>query len=161
MNRRVVLDINEGEYKHLKPVADLVARLSEAITMFLDKPMRWDPRLPTELEADAALSRVQRAVFARLHDFVERKLLRVPRKDWMRAFDYRGRGSTYDRASVIRMIYESSAPIPGPALDAHSEEFLREVRVLLHIAIQEGGGQLVSDVLGGSLKQTTNAVGTQ
>lgn len=153
MNRRVVLDIDEGEYKDLKPVADLVARLSESITKFLDKPIRWDPQVPTEPDADAALSQVQRAVFSHLHEFVERKLLRVPRKDWMRAFDYKGRGSTYDRASVIRMIYESSAPIPGPALDSHSEEFLREVRVLLHDAIREGGGELVSDVLGATLKQ--------
>ena len=29
LNRRVVLDINDGEYKDLKPVADFVARLSE------------------------------------------------------------------------------------------------------------------------------------
>ncbi|MCG3202374.1 MAG: hypothetical protein NFCOHLIN_02256 [Gammaproteobacteria bacterium] len=153
MNRRVVLDINEGEYKDLKPVADLVARLSESITKFLDKPIRWQPRAPSEPEADAALSQVQRAVFARLHGYVEQKLLRVPRRDWMRAFDYRGRGSTYDRASVIRMIYENSAPVPGPALDAHSEEFLREVRVILHDAIREGGGELVSDVLGANLRQ--------
>lgn len=154
MNRRIVLNINDGEYRDLKPVADLVARLSESITKFIDKPIRWEPRSPMESEADIALSQVQRAVFARLHGFVEQKLLRVPRKDWMRAFDYKGRGSTYDRASVIRMIYESSAPIPGPALDTHSEEFLREIRVLLHDAIREGGGELVSDVLGARQRQT-------
>ena len=156
LNRRVVLDINDGEYKDLKPVADLVARLSESITKFLDKPIRWDPRVPSESESETALSQVQRAVFSRLHEFVDRKLLRVPRREWMRAFDYSGRGSTYDRASVIRMIYESSAPIPGPALDTHSEEFLREVRVLLHEAISEGGGELVSDVLGATLKQAND-----
>ena len=153
MNRRVVLDINEGEYKDLKPVADLVARLSESITKFLEKPIRWDPRTPDDSEAESALAQVQRAVFSRLHEFVDRKLLRVPRRDWMRAFDFSGRGSTYDRASVIRMIYENSAPIPGPALDAHSEEFLRELRVLLHEAIGEGGGELVSDVLGATIKK--------
>lgn len=155
MNRRVVLDINDGEYKDLTPVADLVARLSESITRFIDKPIRWSPRPPSEAESESALSRVQRAVFSRLHDFVARKLLRVPRREWMRAFDYSGRGSTYDRASVIRMIYESSAPIPGPALDAHSEDFLREVRVLLHEAIRDGGGELVSEVLGESFKQVS------
>jgi hypothetical protein len=155
LNRRVVLDIDQGEYKDLKPVADLVARLSESITKFLDKPIRWEPRAPDEAETDAALSEVQRSVFSRLHEFVNGKLLRMPRKDWMRAFDYRGRGSTTDRASVIRMIYESSAPIPGPTLDARSEEFLRQVRVLLHDAIGEGGGELVSDVLGAPRKHAT------
>ena len=148
LNRRVVLDIDGGEYKSLKPVADLVARLSESITRFLDKPIRWEPQMPAIAEADEALLRVQRAVFSQLHAFVETKLIRVPRRDWMRAFDYSGPGSTYARADVIRMICERSAPIPGPALDAHSEEFLREVRILLHEAIHEGHGKLVSDVLG-------------
>ncbi|MEX0842613.1 MAG: hypothetical protein WD039_10060, partial [Xanthobacteraceae bacterium] len=148
LNRRVVLDIDGGEYRDLKPVADFVARLSESITKFLDRPIRWKPRIPADSEVDEALSRVQREVFARLHEFVEARLLRVPRQQWMEAFDYKGRGSTYDRAKVIQTIYEASAPIPGPALGTHAEKFLREVRLLVHEAIREGGGDLVSDVLG-------------
>ena len=148
LNRRVALDTDNGEYKDLKPVADFVARLAESITMFLDRPIRWRPLHPAETEADEALSRVQRAVFGRLHSFVEEKLLKVPRKDWMRAFEYRGAGSTFDRKKVIQTIYDASAPIPGPALDQDSERFLREVRILVHEAIREGGGELVSEVLG-------------
>jgi len=117
--------------------------------LFLDAAsvVRWKPRLPADAEANEALSRVQRAVFARLHEFVERNLLRVPRQQWVEAFDYRGRGSTYNRAKVIQTIYEASAPVPGPPLDLHSEGFLREVRLLVHEAIREGNGELVSDVL--------------
>lgn len=148
LNRRVALDIENCEYGDLKPVADFVARLSESITLFLDKPIRWRPRVPVEDEADEALARVQQQVFGRLHGFVEQKLLRLPRKDWVRAFDFRGKGSTYDRKRVIQTIYDASAPIPGPALDPRSEEFLREIRLLTHEAIREGGGELVSDVLG-------------
>jgi hypothetical protein len=148
LNRRVALEIENGEYKDLKPVADFVARIAESVTKFLDKPIRWKPRVPAEAEADEALTRVQRKVFGRLHGFVEEKLLKIPRKDWLRAFEYRGTGSTFDRARLIQTIYDASAPIPGPALDPLSEEFLREVRVLVHEAIREGGGELVSDVLG-------------
>ncbi len=54
---------------------------------------------------------------------------------------------TFSRAKVIQTIYDSSAPVPGPALDPLSEQFLRAVRVLVHQAIREGGGELVSDVL--------------
>ena len=148
LNRRIVLDIDGGEYKDLKPVADLVARLSESITRFLDRPVQWKPRFPSDQEADEALSLVQRAVFSRLHEFVETKLIHVPRRNWVKAFEFRGPGSTYERAVVIRNIYESSAPIPGPALEANSGEFLRQVRHLLHDAIEEGGGTLISDILG-------------
>lgn len=148
LNRRVVLDIDNGEYKDLKPVADFVARLSESITKFLDRPIRWKPATPSDAEADEALSRVQREVFARLHGFVDEKLLRIPRQQWMEAFEYRGPGSTFRRAKVIETIYDASAPVPGPALDPRSEQFLREIRLLIHDAIREGGGELVSDVLG-------------
>lgn len=151
LNRRVVLDIDNCEYKDLKPVADFVARLSESITKFLDRPIRWNPVTPSEAEADEALSRVQREVFGRLHSFVDEKLLRIPRQQWMEAFDYRGPGSTFSRAKVIQTIYDSSAPVPGPALDPQSEQFLRAVRLLIHEAIREGGGELVTDVLGHGL----------
>ena len=157
LNRRVVLDINDGEYKDLKPVADFVARLSESITKFLDRPLRWKPEIPTESEADEALARVQREVFARLHGFVDEKILRIPRRQWMEAFEYRGPGSTFSRAKLIQTIYNSSAPVPGPALDPLSEQFLRAVRVLVHEAIREGGGELVSDVLAPSSVATAPA----
>lgn len=147
LNRRVVLDIDNGEYKDLKPVADLVARLSESITKFLDRPLRWKVNTPSEVEADESLSKVQREVFVRLHSFVDEKLLRIPRQNWMEAFEYRGPGSTFRRAKVIETIYESSAPVPGPALDPRSEQFLREMRSLVHDAIREGGGSLVNELL--------------
>ena len=106
LNRRVVLDIDNGEYKDLKPVADFVARLSELITKFLDRPIRWKPAVPSEAEADEALARVQREVFGRLHAFVDEKILRIPRQQWMEAFEYQGPGSTFRRAKVIQTIYD-------------------------------------------------------
>lgn len=160
LNRRIVLDINSGEYKSLRPVADFVARLSESITKFLDNPMRWKPRTPEEAEADEALARVQREVFSRLYEFVDTKLLRVPRQHWMEAFKYHGRGSTYDRAKRIQSIYDASAPIPGPAIDPYSEQFLREIRSLVHDAIRDGGGELVSDLLGGPVVVAARTGGT-
>ena len=86
LNRRVVLDINNGEHRDLKPVADFVARLSKSITKFLDRPIRWKPATPSEAEADEALSRVQREVFARLHKFVDEKLCAFrARSGWKRS----------------------------------------------------------------------------
>lgn len=149
LTRRVALDMDNGEYQDLKPVADLVVRLSKEITKFLNRPIRWESGSPTDDKAEeAALSRVQRAVFSRLHEFVEERLLGIPRKKWTEAFEYKGRGSTRVRAKAIRTIYDESAPIPESAYDPRSEEFLRDVRLLVHEAIGEGGGKLVSDLLG-------------
>lgn len=147
MNRRVVLDIDDGEYKDLRPVADLVARLAEEITKFLDRPLEWDPFTPDDADAEAALAGVQRAVFARLHGFVEARLLRVPLLQWTTAFEFKGRGSTFERRTVINSIYDSSAPVPGVPMDIRSAEFLKDVRRLVHEAIEEAGGRLVNTAL--------------
>lgn len=148
LNRRVVLKMDNSEYKDLTPAADLVARLSESITKFLSNPTKWRPAVPRDEEAEIALARVQREVSAHLHGFVETKLLEVPGPDWMKAFEYRGRGSTQDRRKVIQTIYDTSAPIPGPSLDPRSVAFLREVRKIVHDAIIAAGGQLVSEIGG-------------
>ena len=86
-----------------------------------------------------------------------KRFSRIPRRQWMEAFEYRGPGSTFSRAKLIQTIYDSSAPVPGPALDPLSEQFLRAVRVLVHEAIREGGGELVSDVLAPSSVATAPA----
>lgn len=148
LNRRIVLEMDNGEYKDLTPAADLVARLSESITKFLSNPTKWKPAVPRDEEAEIALAQVQRKVSTHLHGFVETKLLEVPRPDWMRAFEYRGRGSTLDRRTVIQTIYDTSAPIPGPSLDPRSVAFLREVRKIVHDAIIAAGGELVSEIGG-------------
>ena len=147
LNRRIVLDVDNCEYRHLKPVADFVRCLSESITTkFLARPSRWDKKAPTDQEKDEAISRVQREVFDRLDKFVDKKILRIPQSQWQEAFDYRGHRSTRKRASEIRTIYETSAP-PEPMRDLHSEQFLREVCKLVHEAIHEGKGKLANAIL--------------
>ena len=113
---------------------------------------------PADAEAEQALARVQREVFGCLHEFVERKLLSIPRQHWMEAFEYRGAGSTRDRAKVIQTIYENATPVPALGDDI-ADEFLREIRILTHEAIKDGGGELVSDVLGLRMSGTVQGRG--
>ena len=74
LNRRIVLNVDNCEYRHLTPVADFVLCLSESITKFLAKPSRWEREASTDQEKDEAISGVQRAVFDRLGEFVDRKI---------------------------------------------------------------------------------------
>jgi len=105
-NRRVVLDIDNGEYKDLKPIANFVARLRESITKFLDQPIRRRLAPPSESEVDETLAQVQRVPIGRFPGFVDEKLVRLSRQQWMQGFDYRGPGSTFRRAKVIQTIYD-------------------------------------------------------
>jgi hypothetical protein len=145
LNRRVALDIEDGEYGELTPVTDLAFKFGQTIGMFLDSPLRWDPDAPSEDVVDATLSKMKRAVHAQLDHFVRARLLQIPRQKWITAFDYKGRGSTDERKRDIREIYAGAAPVPGAAIDARSAEFLKDVRRMVHDAIKDAGAVLVSD----------------
>jgi hypothetical protein len=62
--------------------------------------------------------------------------------DWMRAYEYKGRGSTLEGARDIRGIYEDAAPVPGAISTEHSRSFLEDIRRLVHAAIEDGGGKI-------------------
>lgn len=147
LNRRVALSLDRGEYQHLKPAAELLARLSEAITKFLNEPSDWHGP-PDEQERERAVAAVQRNVFAALSDYVAAQLLEEPLPQWMMAYEYRGGGSTHDRAHDIKAIYEEAAPVPGEVMNREAAEFLREVRKLVHKAIHDAGGELESEIAG-------------
>lgn len=148
LNRRVALRIENSEYRDLMPVADLVGRLSEWITRYLDTPLRWDGKQPSEEEAEAALGLVQREVYKRLRPLAEQRLIEAGLDRWTRAFNMAGRGSTFDRARAIQSVYVENVPVPGPALDYRSTDLLREMQTLVSEAIEAAGGVLIGEALG-------------
>ncbi len=143
LTRRVALRMDNYEYQHLKPVAELIARLSEAISRFLDAPATWDPPAIDSDEATAAIARIRAEVHTALHSFATERIIEQHLTGWGKAFAYAGRGSTYERAQELREIYGEAVPVPGVELSAVASEFLTSVRKLVIHAIQEGGGDLV------------------
>ena len=145
LNRRIAGELGL-EYDTLKPVADLLARLSEEVSRFLDNPSRWEPREPNEEEAELALAEIRQQVYADLHLFAERRLVQDHLEEWRAAYEYRGKGSTFDRAQEINTIYESGAPIASTVITAISAEFIQEMRQLVHRAIVDHGGKLEAQI---------------
>lgn len=141
LNRRIALGFDNREYSDLRPAAELVACLSESIGRFLDKPIRWHGPSDAD-QRQTAIDNVRRRVFADLHGFVENRLLSSPLPDWLRAYDFSGRFSTFSRAETIKEIVEEAAPIPSEAMSREVSTFLNELRALVHAAIKEGGGRL-------------------
>jgi hypothetical protein len=70
LNRRVALAFDNCEYGDLLPVAELVARLSESVGRFLDKPLKWHGPADAA-QRQTAIDKVRQRVFAALHKFVE------------------------------------------------------------------------------------------
>ena len=145
LNRRIAGE-QDDEYDTLKPVADLVARLNEAVSRFLDVPVRWTREPAAEQERQAAIAGIQRVVSSEVHELALRRIVERHLSDWRAANDLRGRGSTFVRASAIRGIYDDAAPLPDAIMPPPSKRFLAEVRHIVVKAIRTGGGEIVSDV---------------
>lgn len=137
--------LGEDEYDKLMPVADLIARLSEHLGIFLSDPVRWKPTKPDEDSKQEAIDKVKREVFKLLHDFASDRLFIGKVSQWSHAYyAHRGPGSTIHRAYDIRGIYDSAAPIPGETPTPDANQFLHDVRKLVQDSIKEGGGKLVT-----------------
>jgi energy-coupling factor transporter ATP-binding protein EcfA2 len=144
LNKRVALSIDNGEYSDLRPVAELLARLSESISRFLEKPVAWyGPSDPEQRQA--FLDRVRRGVFAALHTFIAGRLMSDPLSEWVRGFELGGSGSTFVRAQLIREIVVGAAPVPTETMGREVTAFLTQLRSIVFAAIRDSDGLLVSD----------------
>ena len=142
LNRKISTETGV-EYDSLRPVADLLGRIIEEVTNFLDNPIGWS-RPPVDAdETQQAIAPIRRVVFDRLHQLALQRLIGEHLSDWRRGFEHKGKGSAARRAVDIRGIYELAAPIPGTVNTAASIEFLRRIRDLVRTAVAENGGEIV------------------
>ena len=139
LSRRFANDWSD-EYDTLRPASDLIGRLQEEISRWLESPARWT-RTPTDdEEREAALNPVRAAVFAALHDMAKERLGERHRGDWQSAYTQSGRGSGSRRAGEIRRIYEESAPPISSAMKPLAREFLTEVINIVKRSVDKAGG---------------------
>jgi hypothetical protein len=137
--------LGEDEYNNLRPVADLIARLTEHISLFLSQPLKWATDNISEDDKIAAIDKIEQDVYTNLHKFAPDRLFISRIKDWNHAYaDHRGPGSTYERAVDIKNIYDSSAPIPGEIPSTDSNQLISELREVVKNSIMFGGGKLMS-----------------
>jgi hypothetical protein len=72
LNRRIAGELDD-EYDTLRPVADLVARLTESVSRFLDQPIAWTRTPEDEQEQLSAIAQVRRVVSAAMHEMAVRR----------------------------------------------------------------------------------------
>ncbi|MDR6496787.1 energy-coupling factor transporter ATP-binding protein EcfA2 [Paraburkholderia terricola] len=130
------------EYDSLRPVADLVGRITEEVANFLDNPVGWTRSPVDDDEAQQAIAPIRRVVFNRLHHLALHRLVEKHLSDWRRSLEHKGKGSAARRAVDIRGIYELAAPIPGTVNSGPALEFMRGVRDLVRTAVEENGGTM-------------------
>ena len=141
LSRRLALGWNNNEYDNLRPVSDLVARLQESISRWLDSPTSWNRAPAGDNEQSAALDPIRNAVFAALHELTEERVAELHRADWTTAFDYVGTGSSYKRADEIRSIYDEAAPAINQGNNGPARDFLLALHRLVRGAVEGAGGR--------------------
>lgn len=141
LNRRIAgeLDI---EYDSLRPVADLVARITESVSRYLDNPIDWTAEPHDDEERLAAIAEIRRIVSTQVHECALERLVGKHLVDWREAYELRGRGSTFDLAQTIRGIYDEAAPIPDVVMSPASKRLIAEVRRIVTEAIARTGGEV-------------------
>ncbi len=136
-------DLGQDEYDTLRPVADLIACLQAHARPFLELPLRWEPsKGATDEMMGHAIDRIAQEVFSRLHELAANRVMRDRIIKWKEAYAHRGIGSATERRRDVESIYGAAAPIPGEVADPATNEFLREIRLLIRDAIESAGGQL-------------------
>jgi len=139
------------EYDTLTPVADLLARLQEEVSKWLDRPVRWTRQPESDSEREIALDAIREVVFKELSLLIKVWLTDKQVSDWSRAYDFSGRGSTRERSQVIDAIYDRAAPRVSTAMSSDARTFFGQLYNILRDAIIGVGGQ----VLAVSNKQST------
>lgn len=128
-----------NEYDGLRPVADLVARLQENISKWLESPASWSGE-STEEERNAALDPIRSRVYADLHKLADERIADLHQADWRGAFDHSGTGSGNRRAENIDRIYSEAAPLMSAGMSESARDFLNTLHGLVRSAIEESGG---------------------
>lgn len=132
------------EYDTLRPVGDLIRCLQTYLSQFLLNPVEWKPGAPPPDSGkhQDAVDRIKNEVFTLLHEMARKRVLEYHLREWIVAYDLRGKGSTIDRADCIVGILGEAAPIPSEIPRTSTREFLAEMRRLIEAAVKSAGGEL-------------------
>jgi len=129
LSRRLSTPGFGDEYDNLKPVADLRKQLQDRLYVLLQTPLRWEPAEPTDdAQKQQVFDELANALSAKMLELATRRVRAERMSDWQSAFNQSGRGSSYERASIIgKRIYERAAPIPDVTPSPDRNSFLHEV----------------------------------
>jgi predicted GTPase len=131
-------------WRDLAPVSDLHGNLQTEIYVFVQNPLEWKGGVvPTDDEKQVAFQRFAGAINKRALDLVARRIRTDRLEAWKAAHDRSGRGSTFERAGIIKDdIYEKAAPIPDGMPSPDRNKFLHEVIEIVQQAAQDLGIEL-------------------
>jgi GTPase SAR1 family protein len=139
LNRRIAGE-QDIAYDSLRPVADMVERLTESMSLYLDMPEAWKTSIQDPAQKMAAISEIKRSVRATIQRIALERITIQQLSQWREAYEKRGPGSTRYRALILQGIYETAAPLPDTIMTAHAMSFVKEISSAIERAVTDLGG---------------------
>jgi len=144
--RRMADPDMDDEYKDLRPIADMEAILSEAISSWLDEPRQWIGEIPSLRNRLRILAGVMVKVNLALSDFLGQRIILDQIDWWRKALEHSGRGSTLLRAEEIKRILEEAAPPSSNLTRNCAADFQEEVYNIVLGEITRIGGSFFDSI---------------
>ncbi len=143
LNRRLAA-MGKDEYDTLRPVADLRQVLRDRIYVFIQNPLKWEGTEPTREEIQTKYDALADNLSGRLLNLSSRRVWHERVRDWERAYQESGKGSTFVRARIIGDdIYGPAAPVPDIVPSPDRNRFLKEVVGEVEGAADEIGARVL------------------
>ena len=140
---RRLATMGADQYDGLRPVSELIDQLEASISRWLETPDRWDiTPPPPDDKKQATINTIRQKVSNRIHHLAKRRLINEHLGEWQAAFDFRGIGSSYQRAEEIERIYNAAAPSITSVTGIAAQKFLDDIRQVVKKAVEEVGGRV-------------------
>ncbi len=142
LSRRFALQWKD-HYDNLQPVSDLIHYIQEDVHKFILSPIKWESENTSEESRHEVVSIISQNVFTALHRLIKDRLYYIPVSDWFLAYSQKGMGSTRIRASVIKEIYNRSAPLLNGMPPTRTETmFLNEIKDVVKKSAKSAGAKV-------------------
>lgn len=132
-------------YKELEPASDIASYLIQRLDTFLRSPKRWDGHLsPTKAEQQLVINKIAGIVSENVNELVVDRLKVKRLQQWVEAYGHKGSGSTNQRATTVRSIFEQTIPRPRITYDELTGDFLSHLQEIIDnalVTVQEESNQ--------------------
>ena len=134
----------ENVYSFLRPISDFWTSFNEHISNFLSTPVSWRPSNPTDEDKVRKVDEINRKVSSQIQSYAIAKIKSKMISEWQIAYDYSGRGSSFQRADKIDSIYDNVIPIPEEEMTDQVKTFVKDILLIIKSTIKECGGDFTS-----------------
>ncbi|WP_017416237.1 hypothetical protein [Clostridium tunisiense] len=157
LSRRLAYFDQDHYNNSLTPVADMLRVLTAQLSIFISNPSYYIPKDTPKDTVVEITENIKSSIYTSMHVFFRNSLWKTKLKNWEIAYEYRGDGSTYDRAKEIYNIFQKGAPILdnySPNMNHEEKLFVQGIVTNVVRAIEESKGKVIA--FNYSLEDTSN-----